>query len=205
MTIEQSGEVRLAVVILAAGLSRRMGNIDKLTMDFEGQPVFMRALALAKGLQPASCVVVTNTAVIGEAAVNEGFLTIANPDAASGIASSIVCGLRAIDGSYDHVLFLNADQPLLRMTVVQRIVAIGQHSDFILVPRCKGMPKSPCLFPVRFCAELAGLSGDKGGRQVYRRHPESVQFVDFIEPEDFFDIDTQENLEEVLNFRRYRI
>lgn len=206
MTGDRAASARLAVVILAAGLSRRMGSTDKLTIEFAGQPLFMRSFLLAKALQPVCCVVVTNTMKIREAAEQAGFLVTGNPDAASGIASSIVCGVRAIQGqSYDHVLFLNADQPLLRLEVVQRIAAAGQAADCILVPRCENMPKSPCLFPVRFCAELAELSGDKGGRQVYRRHPEAVQFVDFMEPEDFFDIDTQEDLEAALNSRRNRI
>ena len=197
---------RLAVVILAAGLSRRMGSTDKLTLEFAGQPLFRRSLLLAKALQPVCCVVVTNTAKICEAAQDEGFLVTDNPDAVSGIASSIVCGVRAIHGcGCEHVLFMNADQPLLRLEVVQRITEAGQAADCILVPRCEGKPKSPCLFPVRFCAELAGLSGDKGGRQVYRRHPEAVQFIDFTEPEDFFDIDTQEDLKAALNSRRNRI
>lgn len=195
-------QVRLAVVILAAGLSRRMGSTDKLIMEFLGQPVFMRALALAKGLKPFCCAVVTNTAEIRRAAEEAGFAVTENPHAASGIASSIVCGIRALPDRYDQVLFLNADQPLLRLEVVRRIVAAGQSADCIFVPRCGGEPKSPCLFPVRFCAELEQLSGDKGGRQVYRRHPEEVRFIDFMEPEDFFDIDTQEDLEEALNSRR---
>ena len=55
-----------------------------------------------------------------------------------------------------------------------------------------GVPCSPCVFPQRFFAALAALTGEQGGRVIVRSHPEAVQQVDCTGCEDFADIDTRE-------------
>lgn len=194
-------DIRLAIVILAAGLSRRMGTIDKLLMEFAGEPLFARALSLAAQLPHAFCVVVTNNCRIRAGAVEAGFVTAVNPLAPTGIASSIASGVRELPGAYDTILFLNADQPLLRLQTVQRLLEEARRSDRIIVPCYMNQPQSPCLFPRRFYHELADIRGDKGGRQVYQHHLSETCFVDFKEPEDFWDIDTKADQEKILHFR----
>ena len=182
---------RLAVILLAAGLSRRMGRADKLLLSYAGVPLYERALRLVTELEPQETIVVTNTPVIREAARQHGFAAVPNPAAAQGIASSIACGVQALTQEADQLLFLNADQPLLRAAVVRRLLAEGTAYDAIIVPRQAGLPRSPCLFPARFRAELAALQGDRGGRQVYARHSTETRFLEFTDPEDFLDLDTQ--------------
>ena len=66
------------------------------------------------------------------------------------------------------------------------------------MPRCDGRPQSPCIFPAAFREELTGITGDRGGRQVYQRHPEAVVFCDFSSGQEFLDIDTIEDREAAL-------
>ena len=182
---------RVAAVVLAAGLSRRMGGVDKLLLDFQGRPLFEHVLELAAAAGLAAVLVVTNTPAIRSAARDRGFQSVANPRAAEGIASSIRYGLMALPDDMEAVLFLNADQPFLSGGILRCLLetAAAYPGDSI-VPRIGGIPCSPCIFPADFRAELLSLSGDCGGRQVYRQHPERVRYVDFVEKKDFWDLDT---------------
>ena len=190
----------LAAVLLAAGLSRRMGETDKLLQDFAGRPLFAYGLELAASLPDAFCCVVSNTAAIREEARAKGMAVTGNPQAETGIASSIVCGVHASAKMAAGFIFMNLDQPLLSRTALFRLVQEFRlwQARRIIVPRCDGRPQSPCIFPAAFREELTGITGDRGGRQVYQRHPEAVVFCDFSSGQEFLDIDTIEDREAAL-------
>lgn len=200
LLLGRGGQMPLAAVLLAAGLSRRMGSTDKLLEDFAGRPLFAYGLERAASLPDTSCCVVSNTAAICREARAKGMMVIGNPRAESGIASSIVCGVSALAEKAAGFIFMNLDQPLLSQAVLGRLVQEFRlwNAQRIIVPRCDGRPQSPCIFPAAFRGELTGITGDCGGRQVYRRHPEAVVFCDFSSGQEFLDIDTIEDREAAL-------
>lgn len=181
--------MKLAAIALAAGLSRRMGPQNKLLLLLEGNPLFLYTLRLLKADGFFSRVVVTNTPAIGRAAAAAGFLVAASPDAEQGLAKSLQAGITAA-GAVDGWMFFNCDQPQLTEKEVGQLVQAFFSSNQIVVPVIEGQSVSPCIFPVRFKAELMALPGDEGGRAVYKKHPSEVCFLSFDDKAAFADVDT---------------
>lgn len=180
-----------AAIVLAAGLSRRMGETDKLRLPVGGAPMYRHALMLA-AVVGDTCLVVTNDPVIASEGEGMGFRVVPSPHAAEGMGYSVAAGAAALDARADYALFLSADQPFLRPETVQMLVCLAQETDCIAVPRVDGKPCAPCVFPRRFFGELAALAGETGGRAVWKRHADDVRFWDAPNKAEFADIDTPE-------------
>lgn len=187
----------IAAVVLAAGLSRRMGQ-DKLLLPLNGQTVFTYSVDLVADLSFDQRVLVTNTPEIKDYAQRHGFEVVPSPDAALGMGHSVAAGAQAVDEQIPAAIFLNADQPFLTAELVHILCKTCLDTDKIIVPRIDGRPSSPCVFPKRFLLELMTLTGDQGGKRVYRQYPEQTVFVDWMEERTLVDLDDPET------YQRYR-
>ena len=67
------------------------------------------------------------------------------------------------------------------------------HPESICVSSYAGQRGNPVLFPRRFFGELLELTGDVGGRDVIRQHPDAVLEVPMPDPEAARDVDTWED------------
>jgi molybdenum cofactor cytidylyltransferase len=136
--------------VLAAGQSRRFGG-EKLLARFRGQPLAAHAFATVAAAREAGTVA-RATAVI--AAGDEGIWSLArdagldlvlNDDPAAGLARSLRLGLDSLAASEaSAVLILLADQPLVRLEVLQSLVAAWRASKSAVVRPCyEGDPDVP--------------------------------------------------------------
>lgn len=178
-----------AAVVLAAGLSRRMGT-DKLLLSVEGQPMYRHTLRLAAALTADLRIVVTNNGQIAQEAETMGFIAVPSPRAAEGMGFSVAAGTAAL-GAAQTAVFLNADQPFLRAETVEVLLETGARTGKIIVPEVDSAPCSPCVFPRRFFPELSMLSGAQGGKAVWKCHAEETMLVP-CDAESFCDVDTRE-------------
>ena len=134
------------LVLLAAGLSRRMG-CDKLLLNLNGQPLYLRALALMAQFPQAKGLVVSNTREILDAAHSRGYAAIQNPLAHLGMGTSVAAAARRLDT--DCAVFLNGDQPALSRNCLEKLLETAARTAQIVVPRAAGQSCSPCVFPRR--------------------------------------------------------
>ena len=108
-----------ALVLLAAGLSRRMGQ-DKLLMQRHGKPLYRYALELMECFPDCSRLVVSNIEEIADAAQALGFQTIGNPLAAQGMGSADM--ERVADGIAAMVEDAEANRPAV-LEMVRELTA----------------------------------------------------------------------------------
>lgn len=178
----------MTAIVMAAGLSTRMG-ADKLTLPLEGKPVFVHILSRVCALPFAERLVVTNQEQITRYAVQHGFRVVPSPNAALGMGYSVAAGARAVRADVQGIMFLNADQPFISREMIENLWSLFSEKNQIMVPYVKEKPSSPCIFPIRFRQELEALTGEPGGKQVYRKHLDETCFVPQQSAELFADLD----------------
>lgn len=187
----------IEAVILAAGLSRRMGR-DKLLLPFAGTSVLNYFLSRFPVTLFARTVVVTASAEVAGISSNFSVHICHNDRPEKGQAHSIRLGL-GVTSPENAILFSVADQPQLKAETVSQLVALSRrHPDAIIQPRVGTQPANPVIFPADLRAELTCLTGDSGGREVIRRHRHRVQWLDLQATDQFFDIDTPEQYQELM-------
>lgn len=159
-----------AIVLLAAGGSRRMGQIKQL-IPWQGKPLLQHALDQLKGLHSASL-----TLVLGSEA--ETILPKINLGGAEvlihsgweeGLASSIrsaVAVEMAKPIPATALLIVLADQPRLTTSHYQQMLEVHQvHPGKIIAAHYGGRYGVPMIFPAAYFAELMAMKGDRGAGQ----------------------------------------
>ena len=183
----------IGCLIMAAGNASRFGE-NKLTASFAGKSLFSLALAAIPADTFARVTVVSKYPALLQEAEQAGFHAIRNDRPDDGISRTIRLGTEAM-ADCAGILYMVADQPLLRQETVLRIVQDWrQHPSCIVGAAHNGHRGNPCLFPARFFPELCALEGDRGGSSVIRRHEDALRLVEAAEPE-LSDCDTKQALE----------
>lgn len=173
----------IALIILAAGHSRRFGVHNKLLAQFEGEPLIVRTVRrLGQVRSPAGALAVT---VVTQSAGDEiaqalkvlkldTLRIVANPRAMEGMGTSISAGVASLGAKIEAAIITPGDMPFLTADLIERLVA-AFLADGGQRPACPvladGTPKSPVVWPRRLFASLRALSADEGGRTLLRCEP----------------------------------
>ena len=189
----------VAVILLAAGESRRYGGIKLLDEIVDGKKMYLHALRILKEIKAAEKVVVTGYQEIQETAEGWGIKTVRNDQPKLGISRSLQMGLRKVlehSPEIDGVLFLVCDQPYLSVkTVNQMLAAFCRSEKEILCPVPLGgsleNAGNPCVIGKRYFDELFALTGDVGGKKVIFRHTEEIELFPIEIEKELVDIDTK--------------
>jgi molybdenum cofactor cytidylyltransferase len=191
-------EPRIAALILAAGLSRRMGKANKLLAEIDGAPMVVRVADAVLRSKAAPVIVVTGHeaervhAALGERKL--GFVH--NADYEEGLASSLRRGLSALPDDVDGVLVCLGDMPRVKPAQLDRLIAAFNPVEgrAICVPTSHGKRGNPVLWSRRFFAEMQRLAGDQGARQLIGQHHEVVVEVEMDDDGVLIDIDSPDKL-----------
>lgn len=196
-----------AALVLAAGLSRRMTDSNKLTMDLDGRPLISHCLTTVEKLNLEKVVVVTglDRSAIDVVVQPFGFDVVHNDDYAVGMGSSLACGARVLEPLGCNVFVCLADMPLVRPDTYRKLAAhlIEDRSLAAVQPMYQGKTGHPVLFAHHVVGELMRCEGDRGGRAVLEAHSGKVRQVPVDDRGVHFDIDTHDDLSAAL--KRFEI
>jgi molybdenum cofactor cytidylyltransferase len=188
---------RVAAIVLAAGRSTRMGPQNKLLADIGGKPMVRRVVETALASKARPVLVVTGHQANEVAAALAGCdVTLApNPDYATGLASSLKAGVRAVPGESDGALILLGDMPRIAPEHIDMLIeTFAVAPDATVVPVHEGRPGNPVLWPRRTFPDLLQLDGDAGAKRLIAAHREQVREVELATDGIFADVDTPEEL-----------
>lgn len=181
---------------MASGLGKRFGS-NKLLADFQGKTLIECVLELTGGELFDKRVVLTRSKAVWEICQAQGIEVILHemPDRNDAIG----LGIRNMQ-EMDGCIFCPCDQPLLRRESLQKMIDAFQL-------RQKGMFRlsygerqgAPVLFSKEYFSELAELPPKSGGSYLVRKYPEMVEKIEASEEYELMDIDTKEDLEQLLN------
>lgn len=188
---EQTGKKvsAIAVLVLAAGSSSRMGGRDKLLEEIDGEPLLsLQCRRIAQtGLHCYVTVPHHNharTSATGKATV------IPVSDANEGMAASIRAGIRALPETVQAVLILPGDMPDIESQDLLHIAAHfqGPQGAILRATASDGTPGHPVLFPRRCFDDLVQLTGDQGARELLKA--EAVTYIALPGTRALTDLDT---------------
>ena len=189
-------------IVLAAGLSRRMGDVNKLLIEINGTPMIRATVSACAAVCDAPVTVVTGhqAADIEQALDGLNVRFIHNPDFASGQAGSVVTGLMAAPEAMTTLVVLG-DQPLLDREALERLLAVHRASDQtrITVPVNGADRGNPLVIPLALKAALLEDKTNPGCRKFTRDNPDKVYPVDLPDPAYFTDLDTLDDLRSFQN------
>lgn len=194
-----------SAILLAAGVSRRMGTLKAL-LDWHGRPLIMHQIvALREAGADEVVVVLGHRADELQARIGANrdvydagnVRCVVNSRYAAGKTTSIKTGLAGISpdvNSPGPILMLNVDQPR-RASIVRRV--LSAHADapgtLITIPTCDGKGGHPIAVSRMLHTELLEIDeASQGMRAVTQRHQGSTQRVELGAPELLWDVNTPE-------------
>lgn len=181
---------QLQALVLAAGSSRRFPANKLLRPLPDGRCLLDLAVAQARQLTPEVLLIINNDVQLRQHCESQHYPCLINPDAASGMASSIACGV-AHTARAKHWAILLADMPGIKPTTLQQLASVyAQHT--ITVPTYQGQHGHPVIFAAACFAQLRALSGDQGARSLLQNNP-GVYFLETQDAGVDFDIDTEQD------------
>jgi molybdenum cofactor cytidylyltransferase len=194
---------RVAAVVLAAGMSTRMGS-NKLLAQIDGESMVRRVIISIEASAARPIVVVTghDHELIGAALADTGAEIVHNPAYRDGLSTSLRKGIGAV-ASCDGAIILLADMPAISSLVIDRMIAAYElkKRGVICVATYQGRRGNPVLFDRAFFPELQTTSGDIGAREIVQKHRPLVCEVDMDDDGPLTDLDTPEDVEQFLERR----
>jgi molybdenum cofactor cytidylyltransferase len=188
----------IAAVVLAAGLSRRMGQA-KLLMPVGGRAIvrYVVESVLAGGVDLVWVVTGPDAEPIAAALSGLEVQIAVNPAPEEGQAGSLRAGIAALPASVDAALIALGDQPSLAPSIIPALLAARRTTPKLIVaPRYRDGQGNPVLFKREIFPELLRLTGDQGARPIIQKEPARVEWVELDLPMPA-DVDTPDDYEKI--------
>lgn len=184
-------------------MSHRMGR-DKLLLDYNGKLILQHSVDLLCMLPVYERILITSDARVQSISIPANIAVRINSQPESGISKSIQIGVEASTGT--HYLFLNADQPKLKISDLTKMIeAADANPDKIIHPEIDSKPCSPTLFPGYFRDELLYLSHDPdvnkrdaGGRTIRDANKPLCIAIVPEDPTRYIDIDNTDDYMQII-------
>ena len=166
----------ISAILLAAGQSKRMGELKQL-MPFGQSTIVEQAIDNLVGSAVNEVIVVVGYKaedVIKTIAAKAVKLVI-NPDYEQGMSTSVIAGLNLVHSGVQAVMLALGDQPLVNSQTINRLIDEFRDRDKgIAIPTYQGRRGHPIIFAIKYKEKLLELKGDVGGRQIIKDHPNDV-------------------------------
>ncbi len=186
----------LAILLLAAGRSSRMGDRDKLLEEVDGQPLLriMAERALITGA-PVNVVLAPDRPERLKALGGLSLTLTEASDAHLGMAHSLRAGIKALPKAATAAMVLPADMPEITTEDFLTLCRTqAETPDAILRATSEtGKPGHPVVFPAALFPDLAMLSGDQGARSILKAHAGAVTHVPLPANHALTDLDTPDD------------
>lgn len=188
----------VAILILAAGQSRRMGRDNKLLAKIDGKPMVRHVAEQALKSTASGVFAVTGHErdKIEKVIENLDIKTFHNPDFADGLSSSLKTGFRALSKKYDGILVCLGDMPFIKAELFNQLINAFdvEEGRSIVVPTYQGKRGNPVLIASLFAPEVTRVTGDIGAKSLIAENEHVVFNMDIDANSIFTDIDTPEAL-----------
>ena len=190
-----SAELKIVGIILAAGLSSRMGEVKSL-LPWGESLLLDRVIENAYQSKLASLIVVLGyeaERILEKINFKESKVII-NPDYSLGHSSSLRVGLDGVPLDTDAAMFLLGDQPFVTAKIIDIMIrAFQKRPSSLIIPTYQGKRGNPVVVHHSIFNMVKEITGDTGPRVLFRSLKKQIQEVEVFDPGIHFDIDTIED------------
>ncbi len=163
---------KLAVIILAAGKSSRLGSITKQLLKIDGETFLETSIKKALSVSKDVFVVLGHKRETCEKEIKHFNVTILfNKNYEKGIGSSISFGIKHTI-EYENTLILLCDQPFITQEHIKQLKD-NIDNKTIIASKYEHISESsvPAIFPKNYYNELIKLNKDKGAKKILKNNP----------------------------------
>lgn len=185
-------KTQFAALVLAAGLSSRMGKFKLLLPWVDAQPILVHIVAKVARLPVHPIIVVTGYRAEDVQAALSGLdvVFVHNPDYAEGeLLSSMKTGLRAMPDTVAAALIVPGDLPRIPVDVMQQVLDAYQPGA-IVAPQHENQRGHPVLIDRFYWQAILDLPPDGAPRDVLRANQQSLRLIDVTSDGILADVDT---------------
>jgi molybdenum cofactor cytidylyltransferase len=187
----------VAAVILAAGLSSRMGH-NKLVAEIKGKPLVRHTTdaALQSGARPVIVVTGSEAESVDQALAGVPVTIVRNLDYRKGLSTSLIAGINAVPEDCDGAVVLLGDMPDVTAHTIDRLIAAfdPEEDRAICVATREGKRGNPVLWSREFFPDIRKLEGDVGAKVLIAENADLVCEVEMADDGPLLDIDTPDAL-----------
>jgi molybdenum cofactor cytidylyltransferase len=197
---EVGGE--LAIILLAAGSSSRLGQSKQLLL-INGEPLLLKSVntALESGVKKVLVVLGANDFEHRQVIEKLPVEIIFNSTWQKGMGNSLKAGLSHLlkmDSKIDGVITMVSDQPLITSTHLKKLIeAFKQTKKPIVASFYSEAVGVPALFEKSLFEKILNMRDEHGAKKVINQDLDIVATVDF--PEGAIDIDTEDDVKKFLS------
>jgi len=187
----------LALLLLAAGTSSRMGGGDKLLELIDGKPLLsvMVARALNSGL-PVYVTLPDPDCARAQLVANTAAQPVFVVDAAHGMATSLRAGIAALPETCTGAMIVPADMPDLQTTDFKHLSEVftkDKSAPILRATSQDGTMGHPVILPRRFFEAVKSLTGDRGASPLLRANADQIRTVPLAQNRALTDLDTPQD------------
>lgn len=192
-------------IILAAGLSKRMGE-NKLLLPVAEIPVIERVISVVSRSRLDEIILVCASDRVEQVGNKYSAKVIRNISQELGQSYSIKLGVENSSPYTDGFMFFVGDQPFMAKDIINSLIECFEGSNCnAVVPFYNGDRGNPVIFSSKLRKKLLSLRGDIGGRKLLAELGTDIVEVPFDSETLGFDIDTREDYEAALKLEEKNI
>jgi molybdenum cofactor cytidylyltransferase len=189
----------VSVILLCAGLSKRMGKANKLLLPLKESTIVETTLAQLIPLKCGELIAVTGheSDKIKAILVEKPLKIVENPEYESGMTSSIQMGVSNADATSKGYIICLSDMPLITTEEYQALLdffekCLLDDAQAIVQPIYKGTKGNPVLLSSYYKNEILENTEPDGCRPIVMRHKAHLHLFEMELGNVLRDVDVEE-------------
>lgn len=192
---------KVSVIVLAAGLSRRMGNDNKMGLLFQGKPIVQHVINQLRESNAFETIIVTSE--ISQALFTNQNVVL-NERYESGMTSSIQTGVQATSALTEGYMICLGDQPLIKTEHYNQIIRTFEESlqldpQAIVLPTFEGKKGNPVVFSVHYKKAILNHRQPEGCKEIVQANKKHLVFAPLETASILQDVDLPEDYQGLIN------
>lgn len=187
---------KVSAIVLAAGLSKRMGEENKLFLPILDKAMIDWVVEAIDASHADEIILVGSESSLGQLQKwkSNRIQLVENKNYRSGMTSSIQVGVSV--ANEEGFMICLGDQPRIQTdTYDQLIEAFSENPDSIILPFHEGQKGNPVIFPSSFREEVLNHQEPEGCKEIVQKNADLIVKVEVNDTGVLLDVDTREDYE----------